>query len=334
VTHGILLLVLLSAVAHATWNLLAKRAGGGIAFQWLFTTISIPIYAPLAILVAITTHAHVDGAAIVLIAGSALLHLIYFLLLGRGYRTGDLSLIYPLARGSGPLLSTIGAVVLIGERPTLIAVCGTLLIACGAFLLTGDPRALRKSGNGRAVAYAGLTGLFIAAYTLWDKEAVSRGGLAPILFYWAATLVMGVALTPAVTGRRKAARDTPPRGARNDERHPAPIANGAEARDMPLRGGLARERLPAATGPWQEVREVWRRHRLEVLGVAILSPLAYFLVLTALVTAPVSYVAPIRESGILIGAIMGLQLLAEGHARSRLTAAALMMSGVVALAIG
>jgi uncharacterized membrane protein len=68
--------------------------------------------------------------------------------------------------------------------------------------------------------------------------------------------------------------------------------------------------------------------------VAVLSPLAYFLVLTALVTAPVSYVAPIRESGILIGAIVGLRMLAEGHARRRLTAAALMMSGVIALAVG
>ena len=82
------------------------------------------------------------------------------------------------------------------------------------------------------------------------------------------------------------------------------------------------------------VRAEWQAHRREALVVAVLSPLAYILVLTALVFTPVSYVAPAREIGILIGVIFGARLLAEGHARRRLLAAGAMVLGIVALALG
>ncbi|MBD1869475.1 hypothetical protein H6F95_19670 [Cyanobacteria bacterium FACHB-471] len=83
-----------------------------------------------------------------------------------------------------------------------------------------------------------------------------------------------------------------------------------------------------------EVKQLWQTYRREVVGVAVLSPLSYILVLTALTFSPVSYVAPTREISIVIGALMGTQLLAEGNARGRLTAASLMVLGVIALAIG
>ena len=92
---------------------------------------------------------------------------------------------------------------------------------------------------------------------------------------------------------------------------------------------------PFALRQRAEVAREWRTHRFEVLGVAVLSPLAYTLVLIALVTSPVSYVAPAREIGILIGVVMGSQLLAEGHgSRLRIAAATAMVLGIVALALG
>jgi drug/metabolite transporter (DMT)-like permease len=91
---------------------------------------------------------------------------------------------------------------------------------------------------------------------------------------------------------------------------------------------------PLALRQKAELMPVWRRARREIVGVAILCPLSYILVLTALVFTPVSYVAPAREISILVGAALGAQLLAEGDRARRLGAAALMVAGIVALATG
>ena len=91
---------------------------------------------------------------------------------------------------------------------------------------------------------------------------------------------------------------------------------------------------PGALARWAEVRQTWRHARREAFGVALLSPLAYILVLVALTFTPVSYVAPAREISILIGTVMGARLLAEGEPRRRLAAAAGMVLGVLLLALG
>jgi drug/metabolite transporter (DMT)-like permease len=84
----------------------------------------------------------------------------------------------------------------------------------------------------------------------------------------------------------------------------------------------------------EAVRGEWRRNRLPALGVGILAPAAYVLVLYALVTTPVSYVAPVRETAIVFGTAMGIFLLREGNARMRLLASAVIAAGVVMLAVG
>jgi len=279
-----LTLVLVSAFIHATWNLVLKQAGAGLPFQWLFSVLSIAIYAPLALVVVFTQHPHISGVALTFIVGSGVLHAAYFILLGNGYRAGDLSLVYPLARGIGPLLASAGAIAIFHERPTGIALAGTVLIVAGALVLAGNPRALRASGS-RAAGFAVLTGAVIAGYTLWDKEAVSGLGIPPILYFWTAFWFELAIVTPGAVRR------------------------------------------------WDDVRLAWRRHRNAALAVAMLSPLSYILVLTALTLSPVSYVAPAREIGVLIGAIMGLRLLSEEHRRRRITAAGVMLVGIVALAL-
>ena len=134
-TASALALVLLSALTHASWNLLAKRAQGGAAFGWLIFTLAVPLYTPLVIGLILLQEPRLGPAELVFIAGSAILHVGYFLLLFAGYRAGDLSLVYPLARGTGPLLSTIAAIVILGERPTPLALAGAAAIVGGAFLL-------------------------------------------------------------------------------------------------------------------------------------------------------------------------------------------------------
>jgi drug/metabolite transporter (DMT)-like permease len=281
-----LALVLAAAVFHATWNLLAKRVGdGGAVFVWLFGLCSLVLYAPLAVVVVLVSAPHLGPVQFLFMFGSGVLHLGYFVFLQRGYAVGDLSVVYPLARGTGPLLATAAAIVLFGERPSVLVFIGIALITAGVFVLTSESGSLR-SGLGAGVVYGLLTGVFIAAYTIWDKQAVSALLIPPLLQSWATILVMTLLLTPVAMGRRK------------------------------------------------EARAIWRANKPEVLGVAILSPLSYILVLMALVFTPVSYVAPAREISILIGAAMGARLLSEGDSTRRLIAAGAMVVGIIALALG
>jgi drug/metabolite transporter (DMT)-like permease len=280
-----LTLVLSAAFIHAGWNFLAKRAGGGAAFVWLFAVLSTILYAPLAVFIFVWQKPYLGLVQIGFMAGSALIHVGYFLLLQRGYRIGDFSLVYPLARGTGPTLSTLAAIVFFRESPSALAVAGAFLVAGGVFLLTSGSGALGGSRR-RAILYGLSTGLLIACYTLWDKYAVSALLIPPLLQDYCTNLGRVIVLGPV------------------------------------------------AMRKWGEVQEEWRVHRWEAIGVGTLAPLSYILVLTAMITAPVSYVAPAREVSILIGAVMGSRLLAEGDAGRRLPAAAAIVLGVIFLAVG
>ena len=281
-----LTLVLLSAVTHASWNLIAKRASGGPTFNWLFDCLSVVVCLPLAIGQVVLQPTPVGPVELLFVVGSGVLHTAYFLLLGRGYRVGDLSLVYPLARGLGPMLSTAAAVLFLGEHPTGLALAGALLIGVGVFVLAGDPRRLRASQAGQSVVFALLTGVVIAGYTLWDKQAVGAVHMPPILYFYLFTVVRALLLTV-----------------------------------------YALPRLHIA-------REEWRLHKSHALGIALLSPISYILVLYALAVSPVSYVAPAREIGILLGAIMGARWLSESDVQRRMAGAVAMVLGVVALAVG
>ena len=285
-------LVLVAAFLHATWNLLAKRAGqGGPEFVWLFGVISTVLYLPVVVVVLVVGRPHLGGAQFAFMLGSGCLHTCYFTILQRGYREGDLSLVYPLARGTGPMLSTIAAIAFLGERPTALALVGAACVCIGVFVV-GSAATPKRSGGakgrviGSAATFGLLTGCIIATYTLWDKHAVTNLAIPAVVLDWGANAVRAALLTPRAVRRLDVAR------------------------------------------------EVWGRHRNEAIGVGILSPLAYILVLTALSVSPVSYVAPAREASILIGTIFGVHLLKEGRTAVRLTGAAAIVAGLVFLALG
>jgi drug/metabolite transporter (DMT)-like permease len=113
-------------------------------------------------------------------------------LLQRGYAAGDLSLVYPLARGTGPIWATAGAIVLLGERPGPLALAGTLAIAVGVVLLL----ATRGISRGPALAYAVLTGLLIGIYTVWDGHAVRASHAEPLFYLLITNLTIVVLLLP------------------------------------------------------------------------------------------------------------------------------------------
>jgi drug/metabolite transporter (DMT)-like permease len=279
-------LVLAAALIHASWNYLLKKSGGGIGFVWAFAVLSSLLYAPLALGVVVIQHFRFGAEALAYLFASAVLHTAYYLLLDRGYRYGDLSVVYPLARATGPFLTVLFALAALGERPGVIALCGAALIVGGAFFLAASPAKLREAGAARGIAFAILTGCMIASYTVVDKQAVSAVLIPPILQDWGANLGRVIVMAPLAMRRR------------------------------------------------EEVRAAWSHKRKAVILVALLCPLSYILVLTAMVFTPVSYVAPAREISILFAALMGAHWLQEGDVPRRIAAAAAMAIGVAALAVG
>ncbi|MGH7717282.1 MAG: EamA family transporter [Gemmatimonadaceae bacterium] len=204
-----LVLVLVSAVLHATWNFLVKRAGpaaSGVTFAWLFTSVSVVLFAPPALWVLATREMGGGPVGIRFLAGSAVLHTAYFLILLRGYSVGDLSLVYPLARGTGPVLASIGAFLLLGERVTVAAGAGVMLVAAGVVVITGGHKLIRDTASHAAVGYALLIGSFIGAYTVWDKHLVGTLAMPPLVLEWALSVAMSLLLAPVALRRREELR--------------------------------------------------------------------------------------------------------------------------------
>ena len=283
-----LALVLFSAFIHASWNYLLKKSGGGSGLITAASVLSLAIYAPIVAAVAWTQSFALQPVHLALMLGSGTIHTAYFLLLDRAYRSGgDLSIVYPLARATGPLLTIAVAVLALGERPGPAALMGAVLIGVSALILTGNPFASNRAGARRAVGFALLTGFMIAAYTVWDKASVATWLIPPLLYDWGCNAFRVCVLLP-ITLRR------------------AP-------------GTMAR---------------AWREKRGSVVAIALLSPLSYILVLTAMVFTPVSLVAPAREVSILFAALMGAHLLREGDLARRALAALGMVLGIAGLALG
>ena len=204
-----LALVLVAACTHASWNLLSKRVShvGGVGWVWLVAASGGVIFLPVAAVTAIVTHQRFTWPVIGFMAGTAALHSAYAVLLQRGYRVGDLSLVYPLARGTGPLVSSLVAIWLFAERPGPYGIAAILLVAVGVFILGMPPRngagGGEPSGSRRAaVGYGLATGLTIAAYTLWDKHAVAGLAINPLLYDWSSNFGRALILTPAAVRHR------------------------------------------------------------------------------------------------------------------------------------
>ena len=188
-------LILTAACIHAGWNLLAKRAGGGAAFVWAAAMAGSLLWLPITILRGEFSQVQWTPTVLLFLLGSGVLQTLYFVTLQHGYKVGDLSLIYPLARGTGPLFATLGAVFLLGERPTPVGMAGALLIIGGVFVISSSAAA--NGFNRRAaVGFGVLTGLFIASYTLWDKVAVSQLHLPPVMYDTISVSVRAALLLP------------------------------------------------------------------------------------------------------------------------------------------
>jgi drug/metabolite transporter (DMT)-like permease len=185
---GALALVLLAGLIHASWNIVAKRAGGDVRFAAFTTAINIATWAPLGAWIGWRALPAWGAREWSLLALSAVLHSGYYLLLLRGYRKADLTVVYPLARGAGPLLSSMAALWLLGEELSALGAVGIAGVVGGVFLVAGGPGLWRRSQDAEArrrlhkgMFYGVASGVFIASYTVVDGYAVKVLLLSPIL---------------------------------------------------------------------------------------------------------------------------------------------------------
>jgi uncharacterized membrane protein len=286
----VIALVLVSAGLHVAWNVRLKTAGdplraatvgllaasvgivpAGIAAWWLDGQPPLPV----------------EGVVLALISG--VIEAVYFVLLSAAYRRGDLSVVYPIARGTAPLLAVAVGVGLLGERLGIAGSIGVALLLVGFLALQRPWQALRGHGLDPSVAFAFATGVSIASYTAIDR--VGTRLIDPVTY--AAILWVTGALILVVWIRLMAGGDL-------------------------FAGGREQLRY-AAIGGW-------------------LTLAAYLLILWALSIAPLSGVAPLRESAAVFAAAWGSVRLGEAVDRRdlvrRIGASALIVVGAILLAIG
>lgn len=285
-----LLLVLAAALLHATWNIAAKKAGGGDAFVLMGALMVGVLWAPLALWFGSEELLRWGWRQWGLAAASAIVHLVYYRCLLRGYREADLTVVYPVARGTGPLITVVAAIVLLGEVPSWAGALGALGVCGGVFVLAGGPRLwdTAQDPGQRQRVHLGLrwglaTGVLIACYSVLDGYAVKVAALSPILLDW--------------------------------------VGNWLR---VPW---LARSQWRARAAFLVALRAQWRY----ALISALLSPVAYVMVLYAVTMAPLSHVAPAREVSMLFAALLGGRLLGEGDRGARLLGAAMIAAGVLGL---
>lgn len=282
----VLAMVLTAALLHAFWNLLSKKTNGRIPFVWLMYIASTLLYLP------ILRHSLTQGETLIsqpilwLSITSAVLHIGYFLVLQKGYSSSDLSVVYPLARGTGPLFSCMAAILFLHEPLKLKASLGLALILAGVLVITGISFSRKNNSKVLSGVFWGiLTGLFIALYTFNDALAIKSFTISPIVLTFVSNLFCTVLLLPFVISKMS------------------------------------------------EVKREISTHKWSILAIGLLSPTAYILVLEALKYAPLTVVAPARETSILFGVFMGAGILKERDSKRRLAASVLILAGIVLVSL-
>ena len=286
-----LALVILAALTHATWNLLAKKAASaGPSFVFAYGLCATVIFAPWAIWELSTNLSLNTFEWSWPLAGCIMLstafHLGYSLSLQHGYQVADLSVVYPIARGSGPLLSTMGAFILLQEQPRLTGLTGMLCVVIGILMIAtqGKTTMFKNPKAWIGIRWGMLIGLLIASYTVTDGYAVKVFMLTPVVLDWISHVLRTLILAPVMVRRRIPIRKT-------------------------MRGYWGLAILVGILSPLSYILV------LQALRTG----------------APLSLVAPTREMAMMVGTLMGIFLLREPRNPWRLAGCAVIICGVILL---
>ncbi len=274
----VLSLVLAAAVLHASWNALVKSAGD----PWV--QLGIAKVATVGFAVAFLPFVSFpDADAWPYLLASAAIHQVYYVFVSLQYRFGDLSHVYPLSRGSAPLLVAAGAFLFAGETLNSTGILAVIIISLAILSLTlGTPW---KSDDGKGAMFALGTGTTIAFYTVFDGLG---GRTASDVFGYIIYLFI------------------------------------LEGIPFGLLVAFMRRRVFRAS-----FREHWKKG---ILGGA-LSFFAYGLVIWAMSITPMTYVSALRETSVILAALIGTRMMGEPFGARRITAAACVAVGVILLQI-
>jgi multidrug transporter EmrE-like cation transporter len=293
---GIVALVLLAAVLHLTWNVLLKTAGDPLRTAFVGIAVATVVVSPVAaVAVALGARPDIPGWVLGAVVASGAVETAYFVALSRAYRHGELSVVYPTARGTAPLLAVAIGVIVLGERLTPLGSLGVAALLGGILALQRPWRYLSvDDARARTAAIAALgAGAAIAAYSAIDSVAVET--VAP----WVYAALLWPAMTVGLAGWL--------------------LVDRARRDGGPSDGGG----LLAGVDPSRAV----------VGGLVTLA--AYGLVLVAYSVAPLTAVAPLRESAVVLAAGWGALRLREGSGRGdvtrRIGAAGLVVLGIALL---
>jgi drug/metabolite transporter (DMT)-like permease len=277
----LLLLVIGSGLAHAVWNLFAKKSESKAVFLWAMYIPSTIVLLPVAWKE--LTKGDIAAEAWFLIALSIILQSVYSLLLAVTYRRSDLSQAYPIMRGTSTLLVPVLGVAFLHESLPAIGWLGILCLVAGFVAMSGwTPTRNGERLSLKPIMLALSVGLCTTSYTLVDK--LNLGTLSPLALLAVTNIGFILGLTPSAVSSRK---------------------------------------ITAI---------VFRQWKTYAVG-AVLSPGSYLLFLYAMQHAQVTYVAPLREVGIVFGALLGVIVLKEKHGARRLAASVVVVAGIFLIAV-
>ena len=295
----VFVLVAGAAVLHVTWNVLLKTAGDPLRAAAVGMATAAAVICPAALVIWLAGgRPAIPTETLALSVVSGALEALYFAFLASAYRRGDLSLVYPLARGSAPLLAVAIGVILLNERLGPVGSAGVAILLVGLLTLQRPWHYLRASGreSGGAAGFALLTGITIASYSAVDRVGVR--GSTPWTYaglIWASCTVF---LWSYVWVYRRL--------------------------------GWASSTVTSSTEP-----DPFSSRRAGFGGLITLG--AYLMILGAFTVAPLTAVAPLRESAIVLASGWGTFRLREAADRSdairRLGSAGLVLVGALLLAI-
>lgn len=198
-----LLLVVIASITHAFWNFIVKKTNGGITFTWLVYTCSAIIFLPILIISQSDDKTLMSAEVLAICFISGILRLGYFVLLQNGYRISELSVVYPIARGSAPIFSTIGAILFLHENLTPQTVCGLILIICGVLIITNLNIFASEKILMRGLIFGCATGLMIGAYSVWDKIAISTYKISPFTLLFSSHILGTLLLAPKAMRKKR-----------------------------------------------------------------------------------------------------------------------------------
>jgi len=300
-----LLLILISAIIHALWNLLTKQSRDKLAFIWWSMLAILFIYFPLFLWYLRQSSMPLSEIWFWPIV-SGFFQAAYCVLLAFAYERGDLSIIYPLSRGSAPVFITIGAIWLLNERLSLTGIIGISIVVFGIYILhlhllqfsalLKPIRSLTQKDSQLGI----LTGMTISAYHIVDKKAISV--IHPIVYLYLVQIFLFIFLSIFVfwyTCRKDRALG-------------------------PLK--------PTITGFAVLKREL-EANKLPIVLVGFLCYFAYVLVLFAMSMTQVSYVATVRNFSIVVATVLGATALKEPYVSIRLPASLLITLGIILIAL-